>query len=328
MLCPCEKAFAAHKEILSKMIAMLRPGTVAILGAGYLNDIPLDDLVEENRKVYLVDWIENVTKIGVSRAIIQRNGDCHSCLFCKKGVGEKYCRNFTGIFAEDALCTSFEPLEEPFVTCKNYEPADEPAFIKADITGGVSRSFSAKIEKSIVSCKTPKEAFLKAISAADEIKYQAIPIEDDSIDLVTSSMVLSQFDFEPYTYFSGLLLECFGLEELAKHETRLMPLMEKLRTKLFTLQVESHIKEIYRIVKKDKRPRVYISAELFRSFPDKEQYFLVQDMPKALEMIGKCFFFEFGDVLEDKAFRKSSLGDGISINQNYILVPKEGASAA
>ena len=98
--------------------------------------------------------------------------------------------------------------------------------------------------------------------------------------------------------------------------------MEKLRTKLFTYQVESHFKEIHRIVKKDNNPRIYFSAELFRSFKDGNTYFLVQDMPKALEIIGKNFFFDFNENLNDKILRKTELGEGISINQCYALIPK------
>lgn len=318
----CEKAFADHKDNISKMITALRPNTIAILGAGYLNDIPLDDLIEMNRKVYLVDWIDNVTRTGISKAIIRKDGGYHSCLLCRKGTGKEYCKNFTGEFRAEYVCTGFCPTEEPFLACNSYEPAPETGIIKADITGGVSHSFAVKIEKSIGYCKTAKEAFLRAISIVGEFKYQPIPIDDNSIELVTSSMVLSQFDVEPYTYFSILLEEHFGREYLRKHEEKLTPLMENLRTKLFTLQVESHVKEMHRIVKKDKKSRVYVSAELFRSYLDENQFFLVQDMPKALEIIGKYFLYEFGDLLEGRVIRKSALGEGTSINQSYILVPK------
>lgn len=322
-----EKAFSDHKANISNMINLLSPGSVAVLGSGHLYDIPLNDLVENGRKIYLVDWIENVSKAGVSRMILQKDKcDRYNCLFCKKGTGHEYCLNFTGEFIENGVCTGFEPVEEPYITCKNYEPAVEPSFIKADITGGAARSFAGKIEKHITSCKTAKAAFLKAIALTENYNYTPIPLENDSVELVTSSMVLSQFDFEPYTYFSTLLQKQFGREELEKHESKLLPLMEKLRTRLFVLQVESHVQEMYRIVKKDNKARVYVSAELFRSYPDSEMFFLVQDMPKALELIGKYFFFYFGDLLDGKVLRKTETGDGVSINQSYVLIPKSEIS--
>jgi hypothetical protein len=318
-----EKAFGDHKENISNMIHSLSPNSIAVLGAGFLNDLPIDDLLAQGRKVYLVDWADNASTFGMARSIVSKDiNDCYSCLFCKKGTGKEYCRNFTGEFIADGVCTVFESVEEPYVTCKNYEPAVEPSFIKADITAGVARSFAEKIEKRMASCKTAKDAFLTAIAIADNYHHTPIPVENNSMELVTSSMVLSQFDFEPYTYFSTLLQKRFGRDELERHESKLLPLMEKLRTKLFTLQVDAHVKEIYRIVKKDDQARVYVSAELFSSHSGSDKFFLVQDMPKALEALGKYFFFEFGELLEGKVLRKAEIGEGVSINQNYMLIPK------
>jgi hypothetical protein len=325
-LCLCEKAFADHKENVSQMIRNLSPSSIAILGAGFLNDIPLDDLIEDNRKVLLVDWIENVAKIGVSRSIICRSTlDRPSCLFCVKGTGHEYCKNYTDELLAENVCTNYEAVKTPFETCINYAPAKEPNFIKADITGGVGRSFAKKIEKALPSCKTAKAAFLKAISLTEKTQYKPIPVEDSSIDLVTSSMVISQFDIEPYTYFSTQLEKKFGRNDLIKHEAKLLPLMEELRTKLFTLQVGGHVKEMHRIVKKDNKARIYLSAELFRSFPDRKHFFLVKDMPKAMELIGHYFFYEFGDLIDGEILRKTEIGEGVSINQSYTLVAKTDA---
>ncbi len=183
--------------------------------------------------------------------------------------------------------------------------------------------FLKKMEGAITTCNTAKQAFIKAITIAEKSKYTAMAIESNSIELVTSSMVLSQFDVEPYTFFANLLENKFGRTEILKFESKLQPLMELLRTKLFTSQVESHIKEMYRILKKDGRPRAYLSAELFRSFSDGKLFFLVQDMPKAMEIIGKYFFYVFGDDLGVNTLNKSKIGDGISVNQCYVLTPKD-----
>ncbi|NQV71362.1 MAG: hypothetical protein HQ498_15150, partial [Pseudohongiella sp.] len=138
-----------------------------------------------------------------------------------------------------------------------------------------------------------------------------------------SSMVLSQFDFEPYGYFTNMLIERFGSDEVRRHESKLTPLLEMLRDKLFLAQVESHIKEMYRIIKKDLKPRIYLSAELFHSYPGTDRYFLVQHMPKALEIISKYFYFDFNQSFPDNALKKSRVGEGDSVTQCYLLVPKE-----
>jgi hypothetical protein len=321
--CLCEAAFASHKENISKLIKSLNPSSIAVLGSGYLNDIPLYDLIEENRKVYLVDWIDNISKVGVSKNIICRPDDNRiECLLCSESTGKRYCKNYTGEVLRDRVCTGYESVKEPFDTCKNYDPATDPYFIKADITGGVARSFSEKIEEMIGTCNTVKQAFIKAGAIAERLKYRSMEMESDSIELVTSSMILSQFDVEPYTFFASLLENKFGRAEILKHESKLLPLMEKLRTRLFISQVESHIKEMYRILIKDGRSRAYLSAELFRSFSDGKRFFLVQDMSKALEIIGKYFFYEFDDDVGISTLKKSKLGDGISVNQSYVLTPK------
>ncbi|WP_455221197.1 hypothetical protein [Kaarinaea lacus] len=321
--CACEQAFAEHKQNIANLVHLLAPESIAILGAGYLNDIPFDDLVEEGRNIYLVDWLDSAPRIGVSRALLSEvEEDHYNCLFCKVSAGSAFCKNFTGEFIGDGVCTAFEPVEQPFLTCKQYEPASEPRYVKADITGGVARSFASKIEKQIKSCKTAKDAFIKAIACADRYHYSPIPVEDNAMDLVTSSMVLSQFDYEPYTYFATLLEQRFAREQLEKHESKLLPLMEKLRSRLFALQVEIHTREMHRIVKKDGKARVYLSAELFRSYPDSDKYFLVQDMAVALETLDKYFFFSFDELSGDNILRKSKLGEGVSINQCYCLIPK------
>ena len=322
-LCLCEAAFASHRVNISRLVKSLNPSSIAILGSGYLNDIPLYDLLEKDRKVYLVDWIENVSKVGVSKNIICRSGDDHTeCLFCSKSTGERYCKNYTGELLRDGVCTGYEPVMEPFDTCRNYEPADVPYFIKADITGGVARSFCEKIERMIDACDTVKQAFIKACAIAEQSRYRVMEIASDSIELVTSSMVLSQFDVEPYAYFMHILENEFGRNGILKYEKKLLPLMEKLRTRLFINQVESHIKEMYRILIKDGRSRAYLSAELFRSFSDGKRFFLVQDMSRTLEIIGRYFYYEIDDDTAINTLKKSKLGDGVSVNQCYVLAPR------
>lgn len=322
--CPYKQGFSHHREAIAHLIELLAPDSVAILGSGFLNDVPVSDIVRESRDIYFVDWIENISQLGMSRSIIQKDdgGSCN-CLFCCNCAGTEFCGSFSGVIEGKNVCSEFQAADESFPACKNYQPASQPNFIKADITAGVGRSFSEKIEKRLNNCKTVKEAILKASAITDNFDYQAIPIETDSIELATSSMVLSQFDFEPYSYFTNLLINRFGSEEIKRHESKLTLLLETLRDKLFIAQVESHVKEMYRIIKKDLKPRIYLSAELFHSYPGTDRYFLVHHMPKALEIISKYFYFDFNQPFPEDALVKSQVGEGWSVTQCYLLTPKE-----
>lgn len=317
----CEQAFIEQKHNIAELIHSLSPTRVAVLGAGYLNDIPLADLLAAGRTIYLVDWQEQAPKIGISRLLLHQDKDAqYRCLFCDMRTGKDYCANFSGEYLTEGVCTAFTLVTSPFMTCERYTPTKEPRFIKADITGGVARSFADNIEEQLMFCTTPREAFLRGMNCMEQYHYRPLPMEDNSMDLVTSSMVMSQFDFEPYTYFATLLEERFGRKELQKQESSLRPLMEEMRTRLFTRQVEAHVREVHRIVKKDNQARVYVSAELFRSYPGSEHCFVVQDMPLALAILGKYFLFAFDEESYGKVLSKSKLGDGVSINQCYRLV--------
>jgi hypothetical protein len=319
----CRRAFTEHRAIISRMIGRFHPRSIAVLGSGYLSDIPLSDLIAHTNKVYLVDWIEGGARIGLSRSIVSGKDNHFDCLFCQVRTGRKYCRNYIGECHEKGVCSAFKLVEQPALTCGNYDPADDPVFIRADITGGVASRFAEAVEKIVAAAHTPKEALIKAIKRINSIKYNNIPLMDDSIDLVTSSMVVSQFDAEPYAFFAQLLMKRFGFDELRKHEAKLKPLVEQLRTRLFVMQVDAHVRELYRILKKDGSARAYLSSELLRSYPGgEEQYFLVQDVVKALEVVDRYFAFELDELLGDQLLSKVALGDGVSVNQNYVLVPK------
>jgi len=320
----CYRASEQQRENLSDLIHQLRPESVACLGSGYLNDFPIDVLFTPQRQVTLVDWIKDISLHGLAGKIISQGENEYSCLFCNNCIGSLYCKNFTNEFLNSGVCTAFEPVENMGITCKNYQPCVQPHFVTGDITAGYSSYFAQSMEKRIHHCKSPKEAFIKAIKLCDQCgnHYLPLPLEDDSIELLTSSLVVSQFDMEPYGYFSVLLEQCFGRDRLMSLEPILVPFMEQLRTRLFVNQMRQHMQELYRLVKKDGKGRVYFSVELFRRDTQSQDYFLVQDMPKALGMVGEYFLFDFEMLPESKVLHRSDIDDGISIIQNYVLIPK------
>lgn len=44
---PYKEGFSQHRETISRMLESLAPRSVAILGSGFLNDVPLSDLVQK-----------------------------------------------------------------------------------------------------------------------------------------------------------------------------------------------------------------------------------------------------------------------------------------
>jgi hypothetical protein len=327
----CRAALAHQRETLARLVHALHPDSVAVLGAGYLNDIPLADLVDGQTKLFLVDWKEDAPRVGMARSILRAENGQHHCLFCKTRAGQSYCGNFSDAPGDAGVCRAFRLESAPAVACAEYVPAEEPVFVRADVTGGVASRFAAAAEKIVAACHSPKEAFLKAIKIAHSAKPGALPLADRSIELVTSSMVLSQFDVEPYNYFARQLEERFGRDEILKHADKLVPLMEQLRTHLFLAQVAAHVNEMWRIVKRTASARVFLSTELFRCHPPggADCFFLVRDMARALETIGAHFHFEFAGRFDDTVIRKSTIGDGVSVIHSYILVPRlEGPTLA
>jgi hypothetical protein len=320
----CQSAMARQRELIARIAEQRRPETIACLGSGYLNDIPIQKLFEPGKDVALVDWIDGVSREGVAGSIISTKDGSYHCLFCDKCIGSLYCSNFTEELIGEGVCSAFIPVEGETVTCGNYEPGLQPNFVAGDVTAGYSSNFAEAVEHKISKCKSPKEAFIKAIKTCDQIavKRQHIPLQEDSIEFLTSSMVVSQFDVEPYNFFSVLLERTYGREKIQSLEKTLMPLMEKLRTKLFVDQVKQHVAEMFRLVKKDGTGRIYFSVELFRLNPDGKFYFLVQDMHEVLDIIGRYFWFDFDMLAESDVLHRSQMGDGISVVQNYILAPR------
>ena len=320
----CHDALSRQRELIARITKILEPESIACLGSGYLNDIPINVLFEYGKDVALVDWIDGVSQQGVAGSIISKNNGSYNCLFCDKCIGSLYCSNFTNEVLDEGVCSAFVPVEGDTVTCQNYEPGLQPNYIASDVTAGYSSSFAELVENKITKCKTPKEAFVKAIKSCDQVagKQKTIPLTDNSVDFLTSSMVVSQFDVEPYNFFSLMLERAYGRDRILSLEKTLRPFMEKLRTKLFVDQVKRHVEEMFRLVKKDGKGRIYFSVELFRLNTDGKLYFLVQDMQKTLEIIGHYFLFDFDTLPESDVLHRCDIDDGVSIVQNYMLSPR------
>jgi hypothetical protein len=87
------------------------------------------------------------------------------------------------------------------------------------------------------------------------------------------------------------------------------------------MQMEGHVEEMYRLVRKD-GGHAYFSVELFRSAPEGDRYFLVHEIPQALAILRRHFDFDLDAIPHDRMVRAAKLGGAASFILSALLVPK------
>jgi hypothetical protein len=317
-------AFDDQRRLIADLLTAHRPQRVACLGSGHLNDLPVAALLSPERDNFWVDWVAGISVEGVRGTTISESEGQPSCLFCTCPVPQRYCGGYRGPVAErEQVCAAFEAIPEPSLHCANYAPGNDPVFLVHDVTSGRGTRFARRADRMVRASTRPEEAFRRAIAECRRwaAYREPIPVPEGSIDFVTSSMVASQFDAEPYTYFSKLLEIKFGRDPILRKADRIERLMEELRAELFRIQMEGHAEELHRLVRKD-RGRVYFSVELFRSAPVGDRYFVVHEIPEALAILGRRFEFDFGSISHDRILRPANLGGATSIILSVVLVPR------
>ncbi len=320
----CTPVFKNQRENLRRLHSALRPKRVACLGAGCLNDIPVDEFLRSGSEVYLADWIPRISEYGFQGDLIRQEGETHSCLACDLPCSpERFCSGFYKADPQPGrICDNFRLLQEgPRLWCESYRPGVEPHFLTADVTLGRATGFAKRVTRLVAACHSPEKCFRRAIEVCRQCASlnEQLVIPTSSIDMVTSSMVISQFEHEPYGYFSKLLAQQFGAR-LLNEERKLTPWMERLRTELFRVQVEGHVKEIYRLVNKA-HGKVYFSVELFHASPGSDEFFLVQGIPQAMNILQQYFTFDFKSLPYDHTLHKIVVNSRPSIVQSYVLTP-------
>lgn len=320
----CGHALQRQRNLIKNLIEETRAQCIAFLGSGYLNDVPIELLFNNGNTTYFVDWIPEVSEEGLRGRIITEDEGRFNCLFCSCDDPSQYCCKFRGPISKPGnVCQAFRPVKEPCVYCENYMPGDRPDFVARDITAGRAKRFAEQANRLVLSCHSPEQAFQKAIRScyADARYYEELPIDSNSVDVVTSSLVASQFDNEPYHYFSILLELRFGRERILQREKRLRNLMEQLRTALFKHQMDGHVREMYRILDKD-GGKGFFSVELFRNLPGENRFFLIKEICFALEMLSQYFHFNFHHLAVKEILQAETMGDGTSIIQSYVITPR------
>ena len=132
-------------------------------------------------------------------------------------------------------------------------------------------------------------------------------------------MVVSQFEHEPYDYFSRQAAALLGPPR-APEEDRLRPAMEKLRQTLLSNQIEGHCREVKRIIIRD--GRFFLAFELFHGEAGGNRLHLIEPMHDALRLLARHFDFDFAgnpDPLVDTGFET---GDARSVVYHFLLAVK------
>lgn len=313
-----------HRDLMERLARQYHPARIACLGAGFLNDLPIEAFIQEAETLYLVDWIPGISREGFAGSIIDSKDDNLRCLLCdERNPPRSYCEAFRPpLRFPDRVCASFEPVSGMEHLCGHYAPGGQPKFLETDITLGRASGFASRSETLVARGKTLRQVFQRALAEGKRCARikEEMEIPADSIDLVTASMVVSQFDHEPYGFFARLLAEKFGQEKVLQNEEQLRPMVEQLRSLLFRIQVEGLVREMYRIVNKT-QGRVFFSVEFFRSLNGEDRYFLVHEIPRAMETIAEYFQFEFQSIPAEETVTTFSQNEGTSIVQSFVLRP-------
>ena len=327
--CRCQAAFSAQRENIRRLFEAISPQSVCCLGAGVLNDIPYELLVSAGVDFYLVDRLPNSIEHGISQSIVNHlDNSLTACLYCNEGIScpEQFCKHFelTNRTSESSpsVCDRFIPSEDEPLRCLAFEKGTRPTVYYEDVTGGFATEFGKRITKELRGVKSWKEAFSKGEGLAKRLRTQhqhRLDIPDHSIELVSSSMVVSQFEHEPYDFFSRQAAKKLGPPETREEQT-LQPAMERLRDLLFRNQLERHCEEIRRFLSPG--GRCYMSFEMFHETPGANNWFVAHAMGSAFEVLGKYFLFDFDIISQQETLTRFQTAGAASLVFSFVLERK------
>ena len=324
----CRETFDQQRKNIERVFAATAPSAVACLGAGLLNDIPYQTFLAAGATVHLVDWLPDSVDNGIKLSIIEAGEDGQPrCSYCDPAIScpERYCRHFVPPREQRAgVCEHYMPSQEEPRHCVAFERGDLPMVHYADVTAGYASSFGRAVSTNLRRVRSWKQAFEGARTLAGRVRHHRgmLNIAKDSVQMVTSSMVMSQFEHEPYGFFSQHVAAQIGPPS-PEDKVQLKATMEGLRTSLLDDQIERHCEEIDRILAPG--GRCYLSFEMFHCLAEKKQWIAVEGMPKMLEEIGRRFHFNFDLLGEAESLTRFEVRGGVSLVGSYVLESKKGA---
>ena len=326
----CRTTFQRQRENIRRLFAATSPGAVACLGAGVLNDIPYQEFLAAGAAVHLVDWLPGSVDTGLRLSIIETDeGGLPRCLYCNPAIDcpERYCRSFA-LAAERSggVCARFAPCGGEPLQCAAFERGDLPFVHYEDVTAGYASDFGRAVGADLGGIRSWKQALLRARTIAGRIRrhQRTLSIAGDAVQMVTSSMLVSQFEHEPYGYFARQVASQIGPPTHGE-EARLRSTMEDLRTSLLIDQVERHCQEIDRILAPG--GRCYLSSEMFHWLPDERRWVAVEGMPEMLQAIDRHFAFNFDIVPESESLVRFETRGALSLVCAFVLESKKERGA-
>lgn len=300
---------------------------MACLGAGVLNDIPYRTFLAADATVYLVDWLPGSVDAGLKLSIIKTGDDgLPRCDYCDPAIPcpERYCRHFRHPAGQGGagVCEHFAASQDEPLHCTAFERGDLPFVHYADVTAGYASDFARAVSTDLGRVRSWTEAFARARILAGRVKRhrRTLSIPDDAVQMVTSSMVMSQFEHEPYGFWAQQMVAQLGSPSPSE-EARLLSVMEEFRTSLLDDQIERHCEEIDRILAPG--GRCYLSTEMFHWLPQKKQWITVEGMPKMLEVLGRHFAFNFDLIPETESLSRFEARGGLSLACSFVLESKK-----
>jgi hypothetical protein len=324
-LCRRERgdAFGPLREVLRRLIGTSRPRIVACLGAGVLNDIPYRALVRSGATIHLVDWLPGAVESGIADSVVRVGGgaDKPECVYCDLGDEKAwaYCRNFQ--LPRDptkGTCARFASPPDGSPACEAFEKGELPYVHREDVTGGFASAFARGVSGELGETGSWRQALGRANALAKRVRRHrtSLSVPERSADLVISTMVLSQFEHEPYNYFAQQAAARLG-RPTPGEERRLKPALEGLRSLLLSTQIERHCDEIERILAPG--GVCFVSFETFHFDPDLGRWFLVKEMHDAVAFLAQRFRFDFDLLGEGGGVVRYASGERRSIVNCFVL---------
>ncbi len=313
----CSRSFEQQQARLLLLWERLKPENVLFLGAGGLNDIPLRQFLEAGTRVTLVDWVPGITRAGLAREMVYGPPESPACIVCRTQdrCPADLCGNYFPYLHPRNVCLNFKPNDASGCRCANYCPGSQPQVVEQDVSGGIGQQFA----ESVLPClnrapnsTTALSRLRKALCAAreDDLRLPAA-----SFDMVISTMVVSQFYFEPLQYMTQNLLARYPIS--ASHRDSVESRLQELRRILFTKMLAGHFKEIKRLLKPG--GRAYVSFEICHRKKDSQFWFVPDYTGLALAEISRRFLCSFDVTSPAEAMTQTKTCEGESVILSFLL---------
>lgn len=317
------------RETIARAIGEFKPSAIACLGAGLLNDLPYRRMIEAGAAIYLVDWVPALIEGGLAHTIIRRDaaGGLH-CIYCSlaDAAARRYCRSYGRTAGRDGVCARFRAEGDDPPRCASFRRGERPIVAGADVTAGYACAFGEQIAAELAGVGSWREALRRALALAKRARGErrSVPVPAEGCDLVVSSLLLSQFEFEPYGYFAKQAANLLGAPS-ARDERRLRPQLERLRDELLFDQIARHCEEIERLLAPE--GRCCMAFELFQQEPGEARWFLVPQMHQALLLIAERFEFDLDRLAAEQTLLRLTAAAGPALVLCLMLKRKHARQA-